>query len=225
MADYRRAVQPGGTFFFTLVTHHRQTLFSDPANVDRLRKAVLAVMNERPFEFLAGVVLPDHVHYLWTLPPGDSDFSTRIGRMKVLFTKSLHADRERCAEYMVGDAHPTGSPNVSSHVHPAGSRNVGWAPPTTHTRSASRIKHRDADVWQRRFWEHTIRDTDDLNRHLDYIHYNPVKHGLTNCPHSWAASSFERWVDQGSYDRNWCCQCSARMIHPPDFAWAGAGME
>src|ERR1700753_1989773 len=89
MSDYRRANQPGGTFFFTIVTHHRQPLFAEPANVDLLRAAVRFVMNEQPFEFLAGVILPDHAHYLWRLPSGDSDFSKRIGRMKVCFTKSI----------------------------------------------------------------------------------------------------------------------------------------
>ena len=70
MSDYRRADQPGGTYFFTLVTYKRQPIFADAGTVDLLRAAVLNVMNERPFEFLAGVVLPDHAHYLWTLPPG-----------------------------------------------------------------------------------------------------------------------------------------------------------
>lgn len=204
MADYRRADQPGGTYFFTLVTYERIPLFADAANVDRLRAAVLAVMNERPFEFVAGVVLPDHAHYLWTLPASDADFSTRIGRMKVLFTKSLRANGGQCPPY---------------NEPP-----VGWAPPTT-PRSASRIKHRDADVWQRRFWEHLIRDQDDLNRHLDYIHYNPVKHGLATCPHAWPASSFDKWVTRRNYEPDWCCQCSGRAIQPPDFAWATAEME
>jgi putative transposase len=191
MADYRRADQPGGTYFLTLVTYQRQPLFAHPVNVDRLRAAVLAVINQRPFEFLAGVVLPDHAHYLWTLPPGDADFSTRLGQVKVLFTKSL----------------------------------AGQTRPAAPVRSASRVKHRDADVWQRRFWEHLIRDQEDLNRHLDYIHYNPVKHGLVGCPHAWAASSFGKWVARGCYDRDWCCQCADRTIRPPEFAWATAEME
>jgi putative transposase len=189
MADYRRAHLPGGTFFFTVVTHQRAPNFADAANVQRLRDSLLAVMNERPFEFLAGVVLPDHAHYLWTLPPDDSDFSSRIGRMKVLFTNS-----------------------------------VGWAPPTAPP-SQSRIKHRDASIWQRRFWEHTIRDQDDLNRHLDYIHYNPVKHGLATCPHAWPASSFAKWVAKGHYKPNWCCQCKVATIQAPDFTWARDDME
>ena len=102
-------------------------------------------------------------------------------------------------------------------------------PPSARTapsgRAASRVKHRDADVWQRRFWEHTIRDESDRARHLDYIHYNPVKHGLATCPHAWPASSFPKWVANGSYERDWCCQCDGRTARPPDFTWASADME
>src|SRR5690606_31333907 len=120
MPDYRRAFQPGGTFFFTIVTHDRRPIFLDDDNVTRLRQSIAAVMQERPFSALAGVILPDHLHFLWALPPDDSDFSTRIGRMKALFTKSL--------------------------------RHAGCAPSAI--ASPSHIKHRDGDIWQRRFWEH-----------------------------------------------------------------------
>ena len=209
MPDYRRAFPPGGTFFFTLVTHQRRPLFGEPSNIERLRAAITTVMNERPFEFLAGVVLPDHAHFLWTLPPGDADFSTRIGRMKVLFTKSLPSRGGRCPPYTGGMGDP-----------------VGGAPPTpTAGRSASRLKHRAADVWQRRFWGHLIADEAGLNRHLDYIHYNPVKHGLARCPHAWPASSFPKWVAERWYDADWCCTCGGATQHPPDFHWATAGME
>ena len=105
---------------------------------------------ERPVDVLAAVIMPDHIHFIWELPPDDHDFSKRVGRLKVLFTRSL--------------------------------------PPTADIRRAeslSRLAHREAAVWQRRFWEHTIRDEHDFRRHLDYIHYNPVKHGLATCPHSW----------------------------------------
>jgi putative transposase len=196
MPEYRRVYRPGGTYFFSIVTYQRRQLFADLANVERLRAAVRAVMGERPFDFEAGVILPDHGHFLWTLPPGDSDYSTRIGRMKVLFTKSLReagviADARGGA---VGDAHPTA---------------VGGAHPT------SRDRHREADVWQRRFWEHTIRDEQDYENHLNYIHFNPVKHGLVNCPHLWAASSFEHWVERKVYDREWCCACDGRRVIVP----------
>jgi putative transposase len=70
-------------------------------------------------------------------------------------------------------------------------------------RSESRVRHRNRGVWQRRFYEHRIRDEDDLHRHLDYIHYNPVKHGVATCPHAWLHSSFQRWVERGGYELTW----------------------
>lgn len=69
--------------------------------------------------------------------------------------------------------------------------------------SGSRLKHREQAVWQRRFWEHRIRDEKDYEMHCDYIHYNPVKHGLVIAPKDWAYSSFERYVNRGVYSRDW----------------------
>ncbi len=74
------------------------------------------------------------------------------------------------------------------------------------------IRHERA-LWQRRFWEHTISDQADFNQHLDYIHYNPVKHGLVSCPHAWPHSSFSRWVNHAAYDATWQCTCNDP--HPP----------
>jgi putative transposase len=84
--------------------------------------------------------------------------------------------------------------------------------------SRSRQKHRESDVWQRRFWEHTIRDEHDFERHFDYIHYNPVKHGLVRCPHAWKASSFHFWVKRGVCDQFWGCNCSGRSSPLLDFS-------
>ncbi|MEN9870987.1 MAG: hypothetical protein RLZZ171_1975 [Cyanobacteriota bacterium] len=78
--------------------------------------------------------------------------------------------------------------------------------------SASRLKHRESDVWQQRFWEHLIKDERDLQQHLDYIHYNPVKHGLVSCPHLWEYFSFSQWVRNDRYTQDWCCVC--RNIDP-----------
>ena len=72
--------------------------------------------------------------------------------------------------------------------------------------------------WQPRFWEHTIRDENDFGRHLDYIHYNPVKHELARCAHAWPFSSFHRWVERGVYDAEWCCACSRGPQRRPDFS-------
>lgn len=77
-------------------------------------------------------------------------------------------------------------------------------------RPAARVREERRSVWQRRFWEHTIRDEDDLEAHFDYIHYNPVKHGLVARPRDWPWSSFHRWVTQGHYAIDW-----ASGITPP----------
>ncbi|MCP4749918.1 MAG: transposase [Proteobacteria bacterium] len=69
--------------------------------------------------------------------------------------------------------------------------------------SASKTKKREKGIWQRRFWEHLIRDENDLRNHYDYIHYNPVKHGLTKRPGDWKYSSFNRYVKQGLYPKDW----------------------
>lgn len=61
-------------------------------------------------------------------------------------------------------------------------------------------------VWQDKFWEHPCRDDQDLIRHVEYIHYNPVKHGLAKCPIDWLHSSFHRFVKAGIYPAYWCCQ-------------------
>ncbi len=106
MPEYRRAIVPGGTFFITLVTLGRQPLFRDADNVERLRQSIRFVKEEMPFELPAAVVLPDHLHMLMELPDGESDFSKRIGRIKVRFTKMLAESTERKRE-MVGGAHPT----------------------------------------------------------------------------------------------------------------------
>ena len=69
--------------------------------------------------------------------------------------------------------------------------------------SLSRQNRHEATVWQRRFWEHSIRDEEDLNRHIDYIHYNPVKHGLVEQVVDWEWSSFHRYVKLGYYVPKW----------------------
>ncbi len=69
--------------------------------------------------------------------------------------------------------------------------------------SESRQKKQEKAIWQRRFWEHLIRDEEDYINHVDYIHYNPVRHGLVKAVKDWQYSSFHRYVKQGIYDENW----------------------
>lgn len=70
-------------------------------------------------------------------------------------------------------------------------------------RTASRSRYRRRGIWQRRFWEHTLRDERDYGRHFDYLHYNPVKHGLVKCVKDWPYSTFHRHVKNGIYLENW----------------------
>jgi putative transposase len=177
MPNYRRVYVPGGTYFLTLVTYCRRPLFKEPSNINTLRSAIAKVKAQKPFEIIAAVILPDHLHFIWQLPSDDSDYSQRISRLKVLFTRSFKTNQSSSWEI-----------------------------------SASRLKHRESDVWQRRFWEHLIKDERDLQQHLDYVHYNPVKHGLVSCPHLWEYSSFSKWVRNDRYTPDWCCVC--RNIDP-----------
>ena len=156
----------GGTFFFTLVTYKRRPILCDPANVDLLRDVIGDVKKRHSFEIDAFVLLPDHLHCIWTLPDGDRDFSTRWRLIKSGFSR-------RC--------------NGRYKIQP----------------SDSRFKKRESTLWQRRFWEHRIRDEKDMFHHTDYIHYNPVKHGLVASPEAWQFSSFHRHVKEGIYDKGW----------------------
>jgi len=163
MPDYRRNRVPGGTYFFTvnLLERRRELLTS---HVEELRNAVRGVRRRRPFHIDAWVVLPDHLHCIWTLPPQDADFSTRWKEIKVTFARSL----------------------------PAGER----------LSPVRRVKG-ERGIWQRRFWEHTIRDDRDYARHMDYVHFNPVKHGHVACAADWPYSSFRRCVVAGIYPEDW----------------------
>ncbi len=165
------------------------------------------VQEQSSFEMVAFVILPDHLHCMWTLPKGDFDFSTRWSRVKRKFTQAWLQHIGGRKE-LVGTAHPTST--TPTHY----CTSMDTAQPTL---SASRIKHREKDVWQRRFWEHTIRDETDFRRHLDYIHFNPVKHGYVECPHDWAHSSFLRCVKEGFYAIDWQCVCRSRDVSRLDF--------
>ena len=85
----------------------------------------------------------------------------------------------------------------------------------THEISASRQKRKESNLWQRRFWEHLIHDEADYNRHLDYIHYNPVKHGLCSQVKDWQYSSFHRYVVRGVYPVDWGID-EKKVVFSPD---------
>ncbi|WGV25149.1 REP-associated tyrosine transposase [Halotia branconii] len=164
--QYRRAITKGGTYFFTLVTHNRQKLFCLPTNVALLRNAFRYVMRQHPFIIDAFILLPEHLHCIWTLPAEDSNFSTRWRLIKSYFSRQC---------------------NILSQEYLSTSRQI----------------KQERAIWQRRFWEHLIRDEVDFKKHVEYIHYNPVKHGLVQAPKDWEYSSFHRSVRQGMYDVMW----------------------
>ena len=163
---YRRSQTPGATFFFTVVTYNRKRILSLGDNSFHLRRSIEAVKAEHPFTIDAIVLLPEHLHCIWTLPQGDNDFSKRWMLIKSKFTRV-------CDDPFKG------------------------------TPSSSRIEKRERNIWQRRFWEHQIRDEIDYKRHVDYVHYNPVKHGLVKAPIEWKFTSFHRYVNNGTYHRDW----------------------
>jgi putative transposase len=166
--EFLRSFVPGGTFFFTVVTAERSPFLCEPNARSCLRAAFHACRARWPFEIVAIVLVPDHLHAMWTLPGGDSEYSRRWAFLKRCFTERWLA---------TGGTEANATP--------------GWS------------RQRRRGVWQPRFWEHAIRDETDLERHVEYILYNPVKHGLCCCPGDWPYSSFERFVKRGDYDAAW----------------------
>jgi putative transposase len=163
--EYRRSHIKGGRFFFTIVTYKREKLFNSPDNVELLRESIRHVKQRHPFKIDAFVLSPEHIHYIWTLPQDDHDFSTRWRLIKSFFSRHY----ERCR----------------------------------HELKASQIRKKEQAIWQPRFWEHFIRDEKDFISHVEYIHYNPVKHGLVQAPKDWEYSSFHRYAEKGVYEREW----------------------
>jgi putative transposase len=163
MPDYRRYRVPGGTYFFTVNLLERR-LDTLVRYIQALRDAVRVTRRERPFHIDAWVVLPDHMHCVWTLPPGDDDFSNRWKAIKIRFAQSL---------------------------------------PRTERRSNTRVSRGERGIWQRRFWEHVIRNDIDYTRHVDYIHWNPVKHGLVAGVADWPYSTFHRFRRLGLVPEDW----------------------
>jgi putative transposase len=162
MVFYRLNFIPGGTYFFTVALTDRKRDWL-VRHINLLRLAFRRAKRERPFTIDAIVVLPEHLHCVWTLPPGDADYSHRWRLIKARFSKDLLL---------------AGAP---IHQSAKGEYNV----------------------WQRRFWEHTVRDEADLLAHVDYIHYNPVKHGPVTRVSDWPYSSFHRCVRMGWLSADW----------------------
>ena len=162
---YRRATAFGATWFFTInLANRRESLLVD--HIDALRDSLRIVKQNHPFEIVAAVILPEHLHLLIELPPNDNHYPMRIALLKSGFSRRL---------------------------------------PKTETIRASRLKKRERGIWQRRYWEHQIRDARDLEIHADYIHFNPVKHGLVARAADWQFSTIHRFIARGDVNENWAC--------------------
>ncbi len=108
-------------------------------------------------------------------------------------------------------------PARMGRIKAAFTKSMPISPERAAARSHSRRRKREQMVWQRRYWEHTIRDDADFSDHMNYIHYNAVKHGYAACPHAWPYSSFQTWVRKGLYPATWLCGCDGRRVAPPRF--------
>jgi putative transposase len=170
MPNYRRAFVPGGCWFFTVnLLDRRRTLLVD--HIEILREAVAATRQSRGFSIDAFVVLPDHLHAVWSLPPGDHDFSTRWRLIKNRFARAL---------------------------------------PKKKSLDAVRLSRNERGIWQRRFWEHLIRDEADYARHVEYCYINPLKHGLVTRVQDWPHSSFHRDARAGIFPLDWAGESEPR---------------
>jgi putative transposase len=153
MPNYKRLYARGGTYFFTVALRNREaSLLTD--RIEDLRAAWRWTARRHPFRTDAYVVLPEHLHCIWTLPPEDRDFSTRWRLLKGRFARAIDPADD-----------------------PAQGRRAG-----------------ERGIWQRRFWEHLIRNDADWNAHVAYIHDNPVRHGYVMRREDWSWSSWRRFA-------------------------------
>ena len=170
MPNYRRALHPGGTYFFTVNLLHRHGNGLLTRHVEILREVVRSVRKRHPFQIHGWVALPDHLHCVIELPPHEADFATRWRLIKMGFSKAL---------------------------------------PCTEPISKVRAARGERGIWQRRYWEHLIRDEADFRAHMDYVHINPLKHGLVKRVADWPYSTFHRLAcnstpaAQGVYPQDW----------------------
>jgi len=162
MVKYRRCNIPGGTYFFTVNLHDRQSNYLT-THIKQLGDAFRHVKSIHPFKTIAMAILPDHLHAMWELPENDTNFSLRWRCIKITFAIQI--------------------------------KKLGV--------TINKNRYNENLLWQRRFWEHTILDEIDYEKHVNYIHYNPVKHNLVKRVGDWPYSTFHRYVKNGVLPANW----------------------
>jgi putative transposase len=174
MTDYRDNRVPGGTFFFTVRLLDRgSSLLTD--HISAFGDAIRQARVRKPFHVDGWVVLPDHAHAMWTLPPGDHDCSSRWRAVKIAFSKALRKSLAGAAD--------------------------------------------DGAIWTRQYHEFRVADDADYASLIDYMHTNPVRHGLCACAHDWPWSSVHRFVSMGLM----APQAETPPVLPPWAMGRGAG--
>lgn len=162
MVLYRRNIVLGGTYFFTVALKDRQSDFLI-RYFELFKKIYNDIKNRMPFKTLSYVILPEHCHVIWQLPPRDGNYSERWQEIKKGFSQALIKQGNQLRKN----------------------------------------KFNKYNLWQRRYWEHTIKDEKDFENHVNYIHYNPVKHKLVKEVKNWRYSSFHEYVRKGLLPLNW----------------------
>jgi putative transposase len=168
MTDYRDNRVPGGTFFFTVRLLDRgSSLLTD--HISAFGDAIRQARVRKPFHVDGWVVLPDHAHAMWTLPPGDHDCSSRWRAVKIAFSKALRKSLGAGAD--------------------------------------------DGAIWARQYQEFRVADDADYAALIDYMHTNPVRHGLSRTASDWPWSSVHRFIASGLTAR----ETATAAVLPP---WA-----
>lgn len=170
MSQYLRPRVAGASVFFTVNLADRggDLLVRE---IGALRRAVAVTRRERPFVIDAWVVMPDHLHCVWTLPDGDSDYGVRWGAIKARFSMDVRR---------AGFTPPIAMKGSDGGVNPA-------------------LRKGQVGIWQKRFWEHHIRDQPDFDNHVRYCWFNPVKHGFVERAEDWPYSSVHKDIRNGSF--------------------------
>jgi REP element-mobilizing transposase RayT len=215
MPNYRRyyVKQP---VFITVVTSRRQRVFVDELSVDFLLSAMRRVREKYPFRHYGHVILPDHFHWLFE-PVGDPDFSKVVAAVKREVTwrikdkMSAKVCRPTIEEEMAAVGRQTLADNgwcegAGRQTHPnetVGRQTLADETDDEDEALSKHIAKIQLPLWQKRFYDHMIRDEQDFTRHLDYLHYNPVKHGLIRRPEAYPYSSFGEWKNRSVYPEGW----------------------
>ncbi|MEM9436055.1 MAG: transposase [Pseudomonadota bacterium] len=198
MSCYIRPAVSGARVFFTVCLAHRGSDLL-VREVDVLRRAVAETLAERPFEILAWVVLPDHMHAVWQMPHGDRAYGKRWGMIKSKFSREVL--RKHGWPKQKVEISPNGEIRRVRTAHqPEGGHDARCA---VRTLRASQKERRELGIWQRRFWEHNIRDEAALEACIRDCWGNPVKHGLVARAGDWPYSSLHRDIRRGVVEPEW----------------------